>query len=75
MPIMSDSIRTCQNSTIESGARVELEAKSCITLDVGFTVDLGGEFVGEISGVEYCGAGFLGEAEAEVEDDVESNRE
>jgi len=54
MPIMSDSIRTCQNSTIESGARVELEAKSCITLDVGFTVDLGGEFVGEISGVEYC---------------------
>jgi len=25
-------------------------------LDVGFTVDLGGAFVGEISGVEYCGA-------------------
>ena len=48
---------------------MELEAKSCITLDVGFTVDLGGEFVGEISGVEYCGAGL------EEDNGAESNRE
>lgn len=66
-PIMSDVIISCQNSTIQSGAKVELEAKSTIMLDVGFTINLGSEFAAEISGMDYCGSDLL---ESEEGDNV-----
>ncbi len=66
---MSDLIISCQNSTIQSGATVELEAKSTIMLDVGFTIKLGGEFAAEISGVEYCVSDLLESETAGGNDD------
>ncbi|MFK7980743.1 MAG: glycosyl hydrolase [Saprospiraceae bacterium] len=54
MPIQSDLIENCENTTIESGAKMELAAKSSITLKAGFHAKEGSAFHATISTKEYC---------------------
>ena len=54
MPIQSDLIENCANTTIESGAKMELTAKSNITLKAGFHAKQGSAFHATISTKEYC---------------------
>lgn len=53
-PTKSDFIETCQNTNIEAGAKLKLVAKSAITLNPGFEVTLGSEFIAEMSTEDYC---------------------
>lgn len=53
-PIQSDIIETCQMSTLLSGAIVELDAKTLISLQAGFSVQQGSTFHAEISSLEFC---------------------
>lgn len=53
-PILSDFIENCQNTTIQSGATVEVEAKSAVTLNPGFYATSNSVFQAQISNKEYC---------------------
>ena len=70
MPILSDAIETCENTTIEAGAKMIVAAKLTITLKAGFHAVQGSEFQAEISTKDYCAANLVETEALQIQDKV-----